>query len=250
MVGARGDASAQSALVKNKDYWELPPIPKGTFKKEKAYVLALTGCVGDTEISNKDKCGPGFDATSTDPSPGNLKVTIFETTRTPVSATAQGVQFLHAAAPAAAVLAAFPGGPTTVSPGFVSNPGDGGNFKAATGAGVALGAITPAQAVTGVKDSDYFALGQTNPLSPPQAFLPFSLPQIQAFSGLGLPTAPTVYVDGKNYVYIAVGDPQESAFSHVDGGGPGDGGDGSKFNTKFFHFLAFPTDPDVITYKP
>ena len=34
------------------------------------------------------------------------------------------------------------------------------------------------------------------------------------------------------------------------GEGRGSGGDGSSFNTKYFHFLAFPTDPVVKPYSP
>jgi len=35
-----------------------PADRRGTFKKEKSYLLALTGCAGDATIVNKDKCGP------------------------------------------------------------------------------------------------------------------------------------------------------------------------------------------------
>jgi len=248
VVGNKADAAL--GFQAGVDYWELPPIPAGTFLKEKAYVLALTGCVGDATEPTKPKCGPGYEAVNGTPGVGNLKVQVFETTRAPVSASALGVQFLHASAPAAAVFGAV--GVNAVQPGFVKNPADGGGFTAVTDGGVMVHQLTPAVGYAGKADTDFFALGEQNPLSPPQALLPFSLPQIQAFSGLGAPTAPTVYANGQNYVFIAVGDPDQTAtppFAFPDGGA-GDGGDGSQFNTKFFHFLAFPTDPTVAQYKP
>lgn len=251
LVGATADANA--GLVAGVDYWELPQIDAGTFQKEKSYLLLLTGCVGDATLTNKDKCGAENIANvNGTPGVGNLKVRIMETNRTPVSATALGVQFVHASAQASAIFSPVLG--PNVSPGFASDPMDAGSFRQVVpDGGVAYAAApTPAVGVTGVIDSHYFALGSTNPLPPPAVLLPYPLPAIQAFSGLGTATAPTVYKDGKNFVFIAVGDPDqanEPVYTFPDGG-IGDGGDGSKFNTRFFHFLAFPTDPDVAAYKP
>ncbi len=260
LVGDTADAAA--GLVENKDYWILPQIDAGTFMKEKAYVLALTGCVGDaTAGGNLSKCGPGFV-----PAPlgglGNLAVKVYETTRTPVSATQLGVQFLHASPQADSVFGAvmFP-----LSPGFTSNPQDAGpTFKAATPGAITLATLTPAQGVTGVKDSDYFVLDKANPQpGAATALAPFPLPLIQALSGLGLPAAPTVYKDGQNFVFVVVGDTGEPTFQGTDGGcatptgaappqpAPcGNGTDGTTFNTKSLHFLAFPTDPVIEAYKP
>jgi hypothetical protein len=245
LVGSVADASA--GLVANKDYWELPAIPAGTFKRDKAYVLALTGCVGDATISS-DKCGPGFTA-GNGPGVGNLTVRIFETTRAAVSPTSLGIQFLHASAQADAILGPA-GANFSIEPGLMADPRDAGSFQAATAAPVAYGTLTPAKAVTKASDGDYFVLSKTspNPINGPLA--PFPLPAIQAISGLGPPTAPTVYVGGANYVFVAVGDPAEPTFNATDGGGPGDGGDGTSFNTKSVHYLAFPTDPKVIPYTP
>ncbi|HSO32247.1 MAG TPA: hypothetical protein VLT33_07025, partial [Labilithrix sp.] len=90
LVGDTADAAA--GLVENVDYWILPPIEAGSFKKEKAYVLALTGCVGDATIANKDKCGASPPAGGA-PGVGNLAVKVYETTTAPVSATDLGAQF-------------------------------------------------------------------------------------------------------------------------------------------------------------
>ena len=249
LVGDTADAN--SGLVANVDYWELPQIDAGAFQRDKAYVLLLTGCVGDTTDPVKPKCG-AEDADKLDGNPGvgNMKVRIFETTRAPISATALGAQFVHGSAQAAAVFAAAGAG-ITVSPGFVDT--DGGFKGVPADGGVALyaplGAVT---SVSGVTDTDGFALGAVSP-GGGGPLLPYTLPQIQAFSGLGAPTAPTVYKDGKNYVFVAVGDPdttQTPPFVFADGGGADAGAAGSSFNTKFFHFLAFPTDPTVAIYAP
>lgn len=251
LVGANADAAA--GLVANKDYWELPAIPAGTFKKEKAYVLLLTGCVADADAANTAggaKCGAGFTPNAAG-GLGNLKVTVLETTRAPVSATAQGIQFTNASAQADAVFAVANIG-QLYRPGFVANPADGGGYRSVTDGGApGYLTLTPAAPVT-VADSDFFAAGPNDPTAPTAAWIPYPLPAIQALSGLGLPTAPTVYTAGKNYVVIAVGDPDRTVtpqYAQADGT-PGDGGDGSQFNTKFFHFLAFPTDPEVQAYTP
>lgn len=246
LVGGNADAAA--GLTANVDYWELPEIPAGTFKKEKAYVLALTGCVGDTTLVNKDKCGAN-PPTGAAPGVGNLAVKILETTRAPVSATDLGIQFLHASSEANALF-----GPTAgnfpIEPGLMADPTDAGSFKAATAAAVPYGTLTPAQAVAKTSDGDYFVLSKTNPVPANGPLAPMPLPLIQALSGLGLPVAPTVYVNGANYVFIVTGDPQAPTFSTTDGGIPGDGGDGSQFNTRSLHYLAFPTDPTIAAYKP
>lgn len=253
IVGSNADAA--TGLEANKDYWELPAIPAGTFKKEKAYVLLLTGCVADADPANTFggvKCGAGFTPDAAG-GLGNLKVTILETTRTPVSATSQGLQFAHASAQADAVF-------NTISslyrPGVVANPADGGGYQSFTDGGAPeYLKLTPAASFA-VKDSDYIAAGPTagptNPAAPESAFIPFPLPAIQALSGLGAPTAPTVYTAGHNYVVVAVGDPDPNTPRYIKADGTaGDAGEAdTAFNTRFFHFLAFPTDPAVVGYKP
>jgi len=238
-----GDAG--KGLVANVDYWELPPIPAGTFKKEGSFVILLTGCVGDATIANKDKCGANPPNGSA-PGVGNLAVKIFETNRTPVAADKLGAQFLHASTQANALL-----GPTAanfpIEPGFMADPTDGGTFKAATAAPVPVLTVSPVVGVTGVKGTDYFVASKNSPGAPgnPLGVLPLSL--IQTLSGL---PAPSIFVDGKNFVFIAVGDVEQPVFSFTDGGGIGDGGDGSQFNSRTFHYLAFPTDPTIVAYTP
>ena len=257
IIGPGADAATN--FVENRDYWVLPPIDAGTFKKEKAYVLALMGCAGDADVDAKSKCGPGFMVGAGDGGAGvgNLAVKIYETTRAPISASQLGVQFLHAATAADAIVG--PNGGTfarSLTPGFMADPRDAGSFTAAVAAPIVVSALTPVVGVTGVKDSDFFVLDkEQNPFGP-GPLAPFPLPLIQRLSGLGAATAPTVYKDGKNFIFVAVGDVQQPTFKGMDGGctlpapNCGDGGDGTTFNSQSFHFLAFPTDPEVAPYKP
>jgi hypothetical protein len=221
-------ANPANGMVLNVDYWELPAIPAGTFKKQMSYVIALVGCTGDATIANTNKCGAGF-VPGGAPGVGNLAIKIFDATRTPVSASAIGVQFLQASAQSSEVL-----GPQAFKPGFVTSPASSAGFKLAVpAAGVTTWTISPVQAVTGVTDGSYFALAQSNPAAPAQPLLPGSLPAIQARSGLGGAAPPTVYTAGKNFVFIAVGDPGLASS-----------------DPKSFHFLAFPADPVIAPYVP
>jgi hypothetical protein len=252
LVGDTADAAA--GLKEGEDYWTLPQIDAGTFKKEHSYILALTGCRGDTKLgADISKCGANPPDGLTKGN-GNLKVSIFETNTTPVSATQLGVQVFHAS-PQLNDL--FAKGAIPWTPGFTADP-DGGAFTAAVDAPIKLGELTAVKGVTGVKDSDFFAVNATDPRTPttPKALAPIPLPLIQALSGLGLPTAPTVYQNGKNFVFLITGDPQQPTFQGTDGGctlpppNCGTGTDGTSFNTRSFHYLAFPTDPVIEPYKP
>ena len=249
LIGPTADAAA--ALQPNIDYWDLPNIELGTFKKDKAFVLVLTGCTNDATIANKDKCGvaPAGGFTGT-PGLGNLAVKVIETTRTAVSATELGVQFLYASTQANALfgnpLNNFP-----IEPGFMADPRDAGSFQAATAAAATVLTLSPAKAVTGATPTDttFFVSSKTqpNPLLGPLG--PFPVGTIRTrLSGL---EAAAVFAAGKNYVFINVGDPDkevEPTFNATDGGGPGDGGDGTTFNLKSYHYLAFPTDPTVVPF--
>ncbi len=239
LVGAKADAGL--GLVANQDYWELSPIPAETFVKGESFALVLTGCVGDATVTNKSKCGANPPDGSA-PGKGNLEVRVFNTTREPVSPTQLGVQFLHASTQAAAVLGQFP-----IAPGFMADPRDAGSFKAATAAPATVLTLSPAIGLTGVTGAEYFVASKDSPAGVGAPLAPFPLATVQALSGL---PAPSIFVDGKNFVFIAIGDPLQPTFSYPADGGGGDGGDGSRFNTRSFHYLAFPTDPTVVAYKP
>jgi hypothetical protein len=203
MIGATKNAA--TGLIANVDYWEMPQLPAGTFKRAKSYVLVVTGGVGN----------------------GNVQLSVFEVTRTPIASLSLGVQFIHASAQASA----FFGVP--FMPGFVSSPATSSNFRSAVPSAVAYQTVTPLRAVAGVTDNDSFVLAETNPAAPPASLLPFSMPKIQALSGLGSQVAPTVYTAGKNFVFIALGDP---ALADTD--------------PRSFHVIALPSDPAISPYVP
>lgn len=248
-------------LVENTDYFVLPVIPAETFQRDKAYVIALTGCVGDAAEENKGKCGADSALVTGAKGLGNLKVVVHETNRTPISATQVGAQFLHVAAPTNFNLSNVPPSGFPITPGFVTKDDqdaatgyDASSYQAVTAAPAALGSFSPVIGVTGVNDGYAFAANKTtpnaNPLIASQPLAPVPLPLIQALSGLGMPTAPTVYKAGANYVFIAVGDSSETTFADTtgDAAAPPPNGTGA-FNTRSFHFLAFPTDPVVVPYS-
>lgn len=245
-----GDAAdAATGFTENADYWVLPQIEVGALANGKAYLLALTGCVGDAATLNPGKCGPGF-VSGGDPGLGNLRLKIYETSQTP-AAVPLGAQFLYLSTQANAFFSQATA-KGSIRPGFVSNAADGGGFRPITDVNPPIGALSAITAVTNVTDSDSFVFGPKS-LNPSEAeagvpLLPSSLLAIQKYSGLGSSTGATVYQDGRNYVFIAVGDPdtnETKQFIKPDGTPGGDGGDGSRFNSRFFHFLAYPADPAV-----
>ena len=247
--------SEAGTLTAGVDYWELPKIAAGAFLKDKSYLLVLTGCVSDADPASAGKCGP--DPTLTDggtfipsgtPGVGNLKVTITELTRTATSASGLGIQVAHMSSEAVPFFAALS---QTVAPGFVGSPPviDSGTFVPATTGTVAYLQTTPAQAVTGVTDSHYFVTSKGAPPGSPTALAPVPLPAVQQLS-FGDAAVPTIYQAGKNFVFVMVGDPNKPSYVY-ESGDPGDAASpDASFNLRSYHYLGFPTDPDVANYKP
>ena len=247
LVGDTADAGFGDGLRENIDYWTLPRIEVGSIANGKSYILALTGCVGDATTPNPGKCGAGF-VSGGGPGLGNLALTTYETTAPAMPSTAPlGARFLHLSTQANAFFSQATA-KGSIKPGFVSNPADGGGFRPITDVDPPLGKLSALSAVTDVTDGDSFVLGPKS-LNPTEAargvpLLPSSLAAIQTASGLGPSTGGSVYQNGQSYVFIAVGDPdttETKPFLKPDGTPGGDGGDGSRFNPRFFHFLAYPT---------
>lgn len=232
LLAANFDAGGKT-LEENKDYWKLPPIPAGTFQQDKSYILVLTGCTNDTAIQNKAKCGPGF-TNDGNPGLGNLQVRIFEVDRaTAIEANKAGTQFIHASASAKFYLAAnVP--PLEVTPGYQTEPGDAGSFKPVSDGGVDLYEKTDLVQVEGVNfQTDFFTAHPVAPVAIP----------LQAIQALSYPTGvPSggAYANGAAWTFIAVGDADPAV--SADAGG--------RFNTRKFHYLAFPNNPPVSVYKP
>lgn len=239
------DAAKTTNIKENEDYWILDEIPSGTFKKDKSFLIALTGCVANAAADQQPKCGPGFTPAAS--GKGNLKVTVLELTRTPIDAAKQGVQAANLSSQYEAIIK--PAAPYT--PGFTAQADDAGAYRNASATGaVAYQAISAANGIV-FADSDLFASAPTSAISPGNAVAPVPLPLIQALSGLGTATAPTVYVKGKNFVFINVGDPSLGVPTYVTPAGAGsEDPTGNSFNLRKYHYVAFPTDPAVVAYKP
>ena len=250
----KGNSEA-GALQPNVDYWELPKIEAGTFLRDRSYLVVLTGCVSNTPF-NVDSCGqdPTTDAAAEYrptgiPGIGNLKITITELTRTPVSASGLGIQVAHLAVTA---VPDFRFWVEQLEPGFVASPPvyDSGTFVPATGGPVSYMQVTSAQTVMGVNDTQYFVSNKlgTYPFLTP--LLPISLPDVQRAT-FGDAAVPTIYSAGKNFVFIAYGAPLVPAYRHFGTGQIANADDPDAiFNPYSYHYLAFPTDPEVSKYKP
>ncbi len=225
-----GDARSLD-VVENLDYWTLPAFRPGALKAEHAYVVVLSGCAGKAATPNPGKCGVGF---VKDDGVGNLRLTAFETTGSPVAAPF-GAQFLYASTQANAYFSQL-GAKDKIRPGFFryGAGADGGTLSPITDPSPPPGALSAITKLDDVAPSDSFAFG-------PRPLLPSTLAEIQERSGLAAP-----YTNGRNYAFIAVGDPDPNetfVFIRPDGScGQAGGGDASRFNNRSFHFLAYPAD--------
>jgi hypothetical protein len=219
------------ALVEGTDYWKMPPIPAGTFAREKSIILVLTGCAGDVTIQENlraAKCGPDFTSSGV---LGNLKITPYDVDRTTaIGADKFGAQFIHASPQAASVLAVSS---VPVVPGFVTD-GDAGTFRGITadGGAVQLGEKTPLAQVANVNPMiDAFT---ANP-----AVGSLAIPLTQGAVNIQLLTYGTsvpdggAYRNGAAFTFIALGDPQIGA----DGG------------TKAFHYIGLPNEVENPLFK-
>jgi hypothetical protein len=217
------------------DYWKLDPIEANTFQKDKSIVLVLTGCTDDTALPTPgQKCGDGFEPSGS-PGKGNLEIHVFEVDRkTEVPADAIGTQFIHASY---AASVAFPAAGQNFVPSY-RDP----NKAATAGGNVAYAAKTEIHNATEIKfDPDGGSSFSVNSGALNQPPFTYTLAQIQQFSfGQAGPPTGSELKNGAAFTFIAVGDP-DLAYAPTPGG---------PFNTRWFHFLAFPNDPEVETYSP
>lgn len=232
-----GAVSATGApFVENVDYWKIPSIPADTFKKNKSYVLVLSGCTADAIQAFAgpagDKCGGSV--TFADAGVGNLNVKVFEVDRTTtIPGTEIGATFIHASGAAVPFLAT---NGVMVIPGLIDGD-DAGSFKAiGDGGAVTFGNATALTRLTGINVANAKLIA--NPLA---LTTTSSLVETQAVSGLPTAADPAgIYRNGASFVFLAVGDPEQ----------PKTIGDPPRFNSRTFHYLGFPTDPVIATYKP
>lgn len=243
--GGWPDGGGTNPFVENQDYWKLGDIPVGTFKNNKTYVLAITGCTSDTAAAYAagGKCGPALDAgtpyvpTAT-PGPGNLGVIVMEIdAATTVAADELGVQVAHLSPQYDVVDSLSPGVPPF-------KPVVGNAAAADAGKGVTPDAVTfnpkatAPTALVKIKGittaSGFFAINGADPSNPSVPFGAQSMnnaggtqPTIQYISeGKTTPNAAEYIVNGKAYTFIFLGDPSLAAAAGL----------------RRAHFLAFPSN--------
>lgn len=127
------DGGSDAGLEKNKHYWQLADIPKGTFLSGHTYVLAIFGCAADANpldtsfTSAGQKCG-GYTPTGT-PGVGNLSTFVFEIdTTTAIANDELGVQVAQMSAAYDFEKDAAPSLIPKADPIFMNGIPDGGGF--------------------------------------------------------------------------------------------------------------------------
>lgn len=215
-----------TALTKNVDYVEFPPLPAGTFSKNSSQFVAVTGCLPKAADPNAspEKCGSNYvDAT------GNLALTKVEVDKkTAVSSAQLGAQFIHLSQPLQTLA------PTGVLPAFVLE--DGGVVPITT-APVQFGKIGPATATGFAIDPAKTALGLVAPndagvLTVQGQAAPLN---IVRDSTIG-PGGPANYFrPGVSYAFVAIGDP---TIPPIDDAGVPNG-----YGLHFLGLLSDPTPP-------
>lgn len=253
-----GSGAPAGALTENVDYWKLPDIPKGTLKSGGSFALVLSGCAANAAVVPEQKCGAGF--TAGPAGPGNLKVGVYELdNKTAVASGSIGVQFIHAATPAEVLLAvAAAGNRVNVIPGVAES--DGGLAASeyrfvGDGGAVALGQGTVLSQFTGVTLASEFAPTPGAYQNPAFRATGIPLRNITALSypNPSNPAAPNIpdggeYRNGAGFVFVAVGDLQASPYVDATGA-PADAGGTNRFNTRAFHYLGFPTNPNIPRFQ-
>jgi hypothetical protein len=214
-----GDAGG--ALTEGVDYWKLPSIPAGVLLSGKSFILLLTGCSGNA-TQPAAKCGPGF--TSSTPN-GNLKATVYELDKTSaVGPDKLGAQFIHASAPALALIS-----DAGFVPGFVV--GDAGLSLDAGYRPISNNQVVPfLNSITAVSQNTVDLANDNFAVYPDGGPVSFNFPTIKATS-VGL-EAGSPYKNGAAFTFIALGDPAR---------GP------DVKTAEFFHVIALPNDPVIVS---
>ncbi len=232
-------------LQANKDFWQLPDIPAGTLKKNGTYMLVVTGCTQDAPVGTLT-CGTGNDGNPFVPTGagnqglGNLKLLILELdTATAVAADELGAQVVHASPAYQAGRGATVLPPFTPYLANVDAGADGGHFPLTPDGGELsynrdASAPTALAKVKGlVTANGFFAANED---FPPGSGDFIRIP----LNNTGIPDSPSsgvsiqalttgdtgttaLYVNGKKYTFVLVGDPNGTA-------------------NKKIHYLGFPND--------
>lgn len=244
--GPGTDAGFFPGLEENKDFWVLDPIPANTFVDGNNYLLVLTGCTADSDKGSK--CGADFTFNAAG-GKGNLTINRYQLdNKTVVAADKVGLQFVNTSESLHDVLPVLTTG--GVDPAVVDDPTDAGpnakHFGAFDDAGdaggpLAVGQLTSLYQVSNVNlvtDSvtpNVQVLGHNPTLAIPFIKIKALTYGLLSDGGINVPSNGD-YLNGKAYTVIAVGDPEEDP----DASG--------NFNTKTYHLLMLPNEPDTKLY--
>jgi hypothetical protein len=234
-AGGFPDAGDAGALVENRDYWKLAPIPAGALRNDKTYVLAIIGCTSNMEaLGVVGQCGYELANDSAQyypnntPGPGNLRASVFEIDSTAtVASDEMGVQVVHVSAGFEwnrLVSAEF-----SVSPVF-NAPYESWAKDASFNEGTAIRVLPNASAtlpyltvspfvkLKGIVTTTGFVSarardagnGEESPLVPQPlnnpGHTPGTNPPVQELSeGRVAPSATPAYVNGKAYTFVLLG---------------------------------------------
>lgn len=234
-------------LVKDTNYWELADIAANTFKHDRTYILAATGCRKDTPIGGGNqlqtmaRCGLDWNSST-----GNLKVKIYDVDRVVADTTKMGAQFLHLSPivsagsdgvmPSLVTQAALPdGGPRIDLIGLqpLQYPNLGPSPAAAVTKPAALNANPLLNTMfVGTPMLDGGALKQ----------IIVPLPTVEKLTTGYPPNGALMYTSGANFTFIALGDPTVPMFVNAQGQAEPDGG---RFNGYYLHVIGLPNDPVI-----
>jgi hypothetical protein len=226
MLGANGTGGTLKAGT---DYWQLGSVPAGTLVAGSAWLGAVVGCLpGETTLSIY--CGAGYQQAT-----GNIGFKLVQLDNQTMIDAGLGAQFAHMSTAWDAVLATM-GGNTTVA--GLAAP-DAGAFPIVTDA--KFGDLKPTN-VAAVNVDPTTGLFFAQMEQGDAALQTFALP-LSVISQLTYGKGGPPYMTRDSYVFVLVGNPTETMYVNPMDGGPESPDAGGVFNTRFVHFLGFPTNP-------
>lgn len=239
------DNDPMKNLEPNVDFWQLADVPAGTLKKDHTYILAVTGCASNATGVTAGFCGPGDDGQpytpDGTPGTGNLKILVVELDTADVAADEFGAAALnvspqHEVAKANPMVGPFK--PTLANADALDGGADGGKFAVTTNGDElvynrAATSTSPLAKIKGlVTSGGYFALAPTKGGDDSSLAGPIKLNNVNGTPPLTVQAMTTgsadtkeLYVNGKAYTFVLVGDPTL---------------DPSTQGTRVMHYLGFP----------
>jgi hypothetical protein len=235
LLGATGTGGT---LTAGTDYWLLGSIPTGTLLAGSAWLGAVTGCLpGETTLGIY--CGTGYSQAT-----GNIGFKLAQLDNQTAVDAGMGGQFAQMSSAWDAVMK-VQGGSGVSAAGFVALGADGGSTPYPIVTDAVFGDLKPTSVESAPVSpaSDGFFIQALNADGGGVAIsaLPFSA-IAQLTYGKNQPSG-GAFNTGGAYVFVFVGNPLENEYVDPNDGGAKSPDAGGVFNTRFVHFLGFPTNP-------